>query len=87
MDVNEGAAIGKSLDLAQAAPIENFDTKIKGTSNYEDVKDADVVILTAGMPRKPGMSRDELIGINAKIVKDCCAGIKKYAPNSVVIVV
>ena len=87
LDINEGSALGKSLDLSQAAPIENFDTKIKGTSNYADIKDADVVILTAGMPRKPGMSRDELVGINAKIVKDCCAGIKQYAPNSVVIVV
>lgn len=87
LDVNEGAAIGKSLDLFQSAPIENFDSKVKGTSNYADIKDADVVILTAGMPRKPGMSRDELVGINAKIVKDCCAGIKQYAPNSIVIVV
>ncbi len=87
LDVNEGAAVGKSLDLAQSAPIENFDTKIKGTSNYADIKDADVVIITAGMPRKPGMSRDELVGINAKIVKDVCAGVKQHAPNSVVIVV
>jgi malate dehydrogenase len=87
LDINEGSAIGKSLDLFQAAPIENFDSKVKGTSNYADIKDADVVILTAGMPRKPGMSRDELVGINAKIVKDCCAGIKQNAPNSIVIVV
>ena len=87
LDVNEGAAIGKSLDLFQSAPIENFDSKVKGTSNYADIKDADVVIITAGMPRKPGMSRDELVGINAKIVKDVCAGVKQYAPNSVVIVV
>ena len=87
LDVNEGAAIGKSLDLFQAAPIENFDSKVKGTSNYADIKDADVVIITAGMPRKPGMSRDELVGINAKIVKDVCAGIKANAPNSIVIVV
>lgn len=87
LDVNEGAAIGKSLDLFQAAPIEMFDSKIKGTSNYADIKDSDVVIITAGMPRKPGMSRDELVGINAKIVKDVCAGVKQHAPNSVVIVV
>lgn len=87
LDVNEGAAIGKSLDLVQSAPIENFDSKVKGTSNYADIKDSDVVIITAGMPRKPGMSRDELVGINAKIVKDVCAGIKANAPNSVVIVV
>ena len=87
LDINEGAAIGKTLDLFQASPIENFDSKIKGTSNYADIKDADVVIITAGMPRKPGMSRDELVGINAKIVKDVCAGVKANAPNSVVIVV
>jgi malate dehydrogenase len=87
LDINEGAAIGKTLDLFQASAIENFDTKVKGTSNYADIKDADVVIVTAGMPRKPGMSRDELVGINAKIVKDVCAGIKANAPNSIVIVV
>lgn len=87
LDINEGAAIGKTLDLAQAATMEMFDTKIKGTSNYADIANADVVIVTAGMPRKPGMSRDELIGINAKIVKDVCAGIKQHAPDSIVIVV
>lgn len=87
LDINEGAAIGKSLDLTQASAIEQFDTNIKGTSKYEDIADSDVVIVTAGMPRKPGMSRDELVGVNAKIVKDVCDGIKKYAPNSFVIVV
>lgn len=87
LDVNEGTAVGKALDLSQAGPIENFDSKVKGTSNYADIKDADVVIITAGMPRKPGMSRDELVGINAKIVKAVCAGVKQYAENSVVIVV
>ncbi|UOF00488.1 malate dehydrogenase [Bdellovibrio reynosensis] len=87
LDINEGAAIGKSLDLFQAAPIEMFDSKVKGTNKYEDIADSDVVIITAGMPRKPGMSRDELVGVNAKIVKDVCEGIKKYAPNSFVIVV
>lgn len=87
LDINEGTAIGKMLDLAQAGPIEQFDTRIKGTSKYEDIKDSDVVIITAGFPRKPGMSRDELVGMNAKIVKDVCDGIKKYAPNSYVIVV
>jgi malate dehydrogenase len=87
LDVNEGAAIGKSLDLAQAAAIEMFDTNVKGTNKYEDIADSDVVIITAGMPRKPGMSRDELVGINTKIVKDVCEGVKKYAPHSFVIVV
>lgn len=87
VDINEGTAIGKSMDLFQSSPIEKFDSKVKGTSNYADIAGADVVILTAGMPRKPGMSRDELVGINAKIVKDCCAGIKQHAPDSIVIVV
>lgn len=87
LDINEGAAIGKSLDLMQAAAVEMFDTNVKGTSKYEDITDSDVIIITAGMPRKPGMSRDELVGVNAKIVKDVCDGIKKYAPNSYVIVV
>lgn len=87
LDINEGAAIGKSLDLMQAAAVEMFDTNVKGTGKYEDIADSDVVIITAGMPRKPGMSRDELVGVNAKIVKDVCDGIKKYAPNSYVIVV
>lgn len=87
LDVNEGAAIGKTMDLAQAGPIEMFDSKVKGTSKYEDIAGSDIIILTAGMPRKPGMSRDELVGINAKIVKDVCEGIKKHAPDSIVIVV
>lgn len=87
LDINDGAAKGKTLDLFQAGPIEKFDAKVTGTADYKDIADADVVILTAGMPRKPGMSRDELVGINAKIVKACCDGIKQHAPNSVVIVV
>lgn len=87
LDINDGAAKGKSLDLFQASPMEKFDSKVIGTNDYKDIADSDVVILTAGMPRKPGMSRDELVGINAKIVKDCCEGIKKHAPNSIVIVV
>lgn len=87
LDINEGAAKGKALDLMQAGPVYKFDSNVKGTSDYADIADSDVVIITAGMPRKPGMSRDELVGINAKIVKDVCAGIKKFAPNSFVIVV
>ena len=87
LDINDGAAKGKALDLLQAGPIEMFDSNVTGTADYKDIADADVVILTAGMPRKPGMSRDELLGINGKIVKACCDGIKQYAPNSVVIVV
>lgn len=87
LDINEGSAKGKALDLYESSPIEQFDSRITGTSNYQDIADSDVVILTAGIPRKPGMSRDDLLATNAKIVKDCCEGIKKYAPNSVVIVV
>lgn len=87
LDINDGAAKGKTLDLFQASPVYKFDSHVSGTNDYKDIADSDVVILTAGMPRKPGMSRDELVGINAKIVKDCCDGIKKYAPNSIVIVV
>ncbi len=87
LDVNDGAAKGKSLDLFEAAPVEMFDSRIKGTSAYEDTADSDVVIITAGIPRKPGMSRDDLLATNAKIMKDVCTGIKKFAPESVVIVV
>ncbi|GIL17105.1 MAG: malate dehydrogenase [Oligoflexia bacterium] len=87
LDINEGAAKGKALDLYESSPVELFDSRVTGTSDYKDLADADVVILTAGLPRKPGMSRDDLLATNAKIVKECCEGIKKYAPNSVVIVV
>lgn len=87
LDINDGAAKGKSLDLMQAGPVYKFDSNVVGTNDYKYIKDADIVILTAGMPRKPGMSRDELVGINAKIVKACCEGIKQHAPNSIVIVV
>jgi malate dehydrogenase len=87
LDINEGAAKGKALDLFESSPVEQFDSRVTGTADYKDIADSDVVIVTAGIPRKPGMSRDDLLATNAKIVKDCCEGIKKYAPNSVVIVV
>jgi malate dehydrogenase len=87
LDINEGAAKGKALDLFEASPVEMFDSKVTGTANYADIADSDVVILTAGIPRKPGMSRDDLLATNAKIVKACCEGIKQHAPNSVVIIV
>lgn len=87
LDVNEGAAKGKALDLFEASPVEGFDSYVKGTSDYADIADSDVVIITAGLPRKPGMSRDDLLSTNAKIMKDVCLGVKKYAPNSIVIVV
>ena len=87
LDINEGAAKGKALDLFEASPVEGFDSKVTGTSNYADITGSDIVIVTAGIPRKPGMSRDDLMATNAKIVKTCCEGIKQYAPNSVVIIV
>lgn len=77
---------GKALDMLQASPVQGFDVNITGTSDYELVKDSDLVIITAGMPRKPGMSREDLITTNAKIVKDVSEKIKKYAPNSYVLV-
>lgn len=87
LDVNDGAAKGKALDLYEAAPVELFDARIKGTSDYKDTAGSDVVIITAGIPRKPGMSRDDLLATNAKIMKECCLGVREYSPNSVVIVV
>jgi malate dehydrogenase len=86
-DVVEGLPQGKTLDLAQAGPVEDFDVKLKGTQDYADIKGADVVIITAGVPRKPGMSRDDLLGINAKIVKQVADGVKTHAPNAFVIVI
>ena len=83
----EGVAKGKALDLFCCGPIENFDSKITGTSNYADIADSDVVVITAGMPRKPGQSRDDLVKVNAGIVKTVSENVKKYAPNSIVIVV
>src|SRR5918993_2825059 len=83
----EGLAKGKALDIAQAAPVEGFDASYKGTSNYADLKGADVCIVTAGVPRKPGMSRDDLVGINAKVIAAVGKGIKENAPGAFVIVV
>ncbi len=87
LDINDGAAKGKALDLFEASPVEGFDSRVTGTADYKDIADSDVVIITAGIPRKPGMSRDDLLATNAKIMKTACEGVKKYAPNSVVIVV
>jgi malate dehydrogenase len=87
LDINEGAAKGKALDLYEAAPVELFDSRVVGTKDYKDIAGSDVVIVTAGIPRKPGMSRDDLLATNAKIVKACCEGIKEFAPNSTVIVI
>ena len=82
-----GVAQGKALDLACCAPIERFDSRIIGTSDYKDIENSDVVVVTAGMPRKPGMSRDDLIQVNVGIVKSVCEQIKKFAPQSHIIVV
>ena len=84
-DVASGIAKGKALDIAQSSSVDGFDVKFSGTDNYEDIKDSDVIIITAGVPRKPGMSRDDLLGINLKIIKQVSEGIKKHSPNSFVI--
>ena len=84
-DIAEGIPQGKALDLAQAGPIDGFDAKLKGTSDYADIEGADVCIVTAGVPRKPGMSRDDLLGINLKVMKAVGEGIKRHAPDSFVI--
>jgi malate dehydrogenase len=84
-DIVEGLPQGKSLDLAQAGPIEGFDARLKGTNSYADIAGADVVIVTAGVPRKPGMSRDDLLGINLKVMATVGDGIKSHAPNAFVI--
>ena len=86
-DVIDGLPQGKALDLLQSAPIENFDAQIIGTTKYEDIAGADVCIVTAGIVRKPGMSRDDLVGTNAKIMRQVAQGIKTYAPDALVIVI
>ena len=84
-DVVEGLAKGKALDIAQSSGVSGFNSNIIGTNNYEDIKNSDVIIITAGVPRKPGMSRDDLLGINLKIIKQVAEGIKKYSPKSFII--
>ena len=84
-DIEEGTAKGKALDIAQSSSVDGFNVNIKGTSNYEDTKDSDVIIITAGVPRKPGMTRDDLLGINLKIIKQVAEGIKNTSPNAFVI--
>lgn len=86
-DVAEGVAKGKALDLEQASVVENFDANLSGSSNYEDIAGCDVAIVTAGIARKPGMSRDDLMATNTGIIKSVAEGIKKYAPNAFVIVI
>lgn len=84
-DVVEGIPQGKALDLSQCAPVEGFDAKLKGTNDYADIQGADVIIVTAGVARKPGMSRDDLLGINLKVMKAVGEGIKANAPDAFVI--
>ncbi len=86
-DIADGTPQGKALDLAQSSPIDGFDAALSGTQSYEGIKGADVCIVTAGVPRKPGMSRDDLLGINLKVVKAVGEGIKQYAPKAFVICV
>jgi malate dehydrogenase len=86
-DVVDGVPQGKSLDLSQAAPVEGYSPKFKGANEYAEIKDADVVIVTAGVPRKPGMSRDDLLEINLKVMEQVGAGLRKYAPEAFVICV
>ncbi len=84
-DVAEGLAKGKALDIAQSSPVNGFNVNLLGTNNYEDTKNSDVIIITAGVPRKPGMTRDDLLGINLKIIKQVADGIKDTSPEAFVI--
>ncbi|HTP76448.1 MAG TPA: malate dehydrogenase [Rhizomicrobium sp.] len=84
-DIMEGLPQGKSLDLSQAGPVEGFNVRLKGTNSYDDIKGSDVVIVTAGVPRKPGMSRDDLLGINLKVMSAVGEGIKNNCPNAFVV--
>ncbi|HMS96202.1 MAG TPA: malate dehydrogenase, partial [Tabrizicola sp.] len=81
-DIAEGTPQGKSLDIAQSGPVEGFDASLTGTNSYADLRGADVCIVTAGVPRKPGMSRDDLLGINLKVMKSVGEGIKAHCPNA-----
>jgi malate dehydrogenase len=84
-DIADGVPQGKGLDIAESSPVDGFDAAYKGASSYEAIAGADVVIVTAGVPRKPGMSRDDLLGINLKVMEAVGAGIKQYAPKAFVI--
>jgi malate dehydrogenase len=84
-DIDSGIAKGKALDIAQSSSVDGFNVKFLGTDNYQDIKDSNVIIITAGIPRRPGMSRDDVLGINLKIIKQVAEGIKKNSPNAFVI--
>jgi len=87
VDIVEGVPQGKALDLAEAAPVEGYDARLTGSNSYEETKDSDIVIITAGLPRKPGMSRDDLLRTNADIVGKVVDECVKYSPNSILIIV
>lgn len=87
VDIIEGVPQGKALDLTEAAPVEKHDAHIVGTNSYEDTKDSDIVVITAGVPRKPGMSRDDLLSINRKIISSVTEQVVKYSPNAILIIV
>ena len=84
-DLMAGLAKGKALDISQSSAIDGFNVSLSGTDNYEDTRDSDVIIITAGVPRKPGMTRDDLLGTNLKIIKQVAEGIKSTSPNAFVI--
>ncbi|MEL6360488.1 MAG: malate dehydrogenase [Pseudomonadota bacterium] len=84
-DIAEGIPEGKALDIAESSPVDGYDSALKGTQDYKDIEGADVCIVTAGVPRKPGMSRDDLVGINLKVMKAVGEGVAQYAPNAFVI--
>jgi malate dehydrogenase len=86
-DIVEDMPQGKSLDIGEAARIDGFDANVKGTNDYKDIENSDLIIITAGLPRKPGMSRDDLLTTNAKIMKTVAENVKKYAPNAIVIII
>lgn len=87
IDIMEGIPQGKALDIAESSPIEGFNGAYKGSNDFKDLEGSDVVIVTAGLPRKPGMSRDDLLSVNAKIIRDVAAGIRKHCPQAFVIVI
>src|SRR3989339_2170548 len=86
-DIVEDLPQGKTLDIAEASRVDGFDVNVKGTNTYKDIAGSDLVIITAGLPRKPGMSRDDLLTTNAKIMKTVAEGVKKNAPDAIVIII
>ncbi|MCC6549825.1 MAG: malate dehydrogenase [Ignavibacteriaceae bacterium] len=86
-DIVEDLPQGKTLDIAEASAIDKFDVSVKGTNDYKDISGSDLVIITAGLPRKPGMSRDDLLSVNAKIMKSVAEGVREYAPNAIIIII